>query len=70
MSVHIYTRPQQPATLFHSYLLTKRHTTRINPRATVPTSCCRKRRWAKYCTVQVFYDMVPFWCRPGKGCKR
>lgn len=35
----------------------------------IHTSCCRKRRPAKNLTVQAYYDMLPFWCRPGKGCR-
>jgi len=75
MTVHVYTRGHQAATRHRFYLdmpdgTVKTFTTRINPRATVPTSCCRKRRWAKHCTVQVYYDMTPFWCRVGRGCKR
>lgn len=77
MSVHLYTRDHQPATRFVTDLGTftagvyvpNRHWTRIPPKATVFTSCCGKRRWAKHCTVQVYYDMLPFWCKPGRGCK-
>ena len=74
MSVHIYTRDHQPATRFVTVIYTgkkdMRFWTRNPAHRTVPTSCCRKQRWAKNCTVQVYYDMVPFWCRPGKGCRK
>lgn len=46
-----------------------RRWTHIEPQALVATSCCRQRRWAKHCTVQVYYDSLPFWCRPGHGCR-
>ena len=73
MNLHIYTRPHQPATRFVTVLEVGKKAMRFwtcNPsHRTVPTSCCRKRRWAKYCTVQVYYDMAPFWCKPGRGCK-
>jgi hypothetical protein len=71
-AVHIYTRNHQPATRFVidiGFEKPRRFWTRNPPHRLVPTSCCRKRRWAQHCTVQVYYDRVPFWCRPGKGCK-
>jgi hypothetical protein len=80
--LHLYTRPHQPATRFVDTLWfpawegpfgpgwqSKRLWTRYAPQQLVPTTCCRKRRWAKHCTVQVFYDQVPFYCRPGHGCR-
>jgi hypothetical protein len=74
MGIHLYTRSHQQATRFITVLgdlkRPMRFWTRNPPHRTVPTSCCRKQRWAKNCTVQVYYDMVPFWCKPGKGCKQ
>jgi hypothetical protein len=73
MTVHVYTRGHQPATRFVTVIdvkgATRRFWTRFKGNHLLPTSCCRKRRPAKNLTVQVYYDMVPFWCRPGKGCK-
>jgi hypothetical protein len=76
-ALHVYTRPHQPATRFVTTLnipvpggwKDERHWTRYKPGRLLPTSCCYKRRPAKNLTVQVFYDHVPFWCRPGTGCK-
>lgn len=74
MAIHIYRLNHQPATRFVTVFgdLTSplRRWTHNPAHRTVPTSCCRTRRWAKNCTVQVYYDRVPFWCRPGKGCNR
>lgn len=74
--VHLYTRDHQPATRFVTDLgqfeggryTSHRVWTRLRPRARVWASCCKRRRWAAHCTVQVYYDMLPFWCRPGRGC--
>jgi len=30
--------------------------------------CCRKRRLAKNCVVQSYYDGLYIWCAPEKGC--
>ena len=71
-TVHLYRRHHQPATRYVveiGYGKRNRLWVRCGPRQRVRTSCCRKLRWAKHCTVQVYYDMVPFWCRPGHGCK-
>lgn len=27
-------------------------------------------RLAKNCVVQVYYDTLPIWCAPGKGCRK
>lgn len=42
---------------------------RIKPAARVWVSCCRRRRVARNCVTQVYYDMQVFWCRQGRGCK-
>ena len=31
--------------------------------------CCNRRRPAKNCVVQSFYDGLNVWCAPEKGCK-
>ena len=66
--VHVYTCPQQPATRYRDPFLKRIVTRRAT--AVVPTSCCRRRRVARNCTTQVYYDAQPFWCSAGKGCKR
>jgi hypothetical protein len=69
-NVHIFTRPHQPATRFFVQLFEgEKHWIRCKPRSLVRCRKCKKLRWAKNCTVQVYYDDVPAWCRPGKGCK-
>ncbi len=70
-SVHIYTAEMQPAT---RYVVDfgapmKRQWFKHSPRSLVGTWCCRKKRWAGNCGVQVFYDSIRTWCLQGKGCK-
>ena len=66
--VHIYVEPGQPATRY------------CDPRGPKPTrylcarrklwwtDCCRKRRWAAYVRVQVYYDTINRTCAQGHGC--
>ena len=72
-TVRIYTRGHQPATRylieFGSLGRLGRRWCLCKPGRLIWTACCRKRRPAKNLTVQVYYDMTPFWCRPGTGCK-
>lgn len=69
-AIHVYRAKGQPATRFHIEIDDGRRIwTRIKPRATVPCSCCRRRRWAANATASVHYDGTWFYCRPGKGCK-
>lgn len=75
---HVYTRRQQPATRYVTNLdyqkngrwIKRRYVTNNPGNRLIVASCCKKRRPAKNLTVQVYYDMLPFWCKPGKGCKR
>lgn len=76
-SLHVYTSRHQPATRWVAVLWLRRGKRiiehrlwhRLRPRQLVRTSCCSKLRWAARCTVQVYYDMIPYWCRKGHGCK-
>jgi len=69
-TIHIYTTNHQPATRFVDRNSGKPFWTRMNPRRLLWCNACRQRRWAKYLTVQVYYDQILFWCRKGHGCKR
>ena len=39
------------------------------PRSLAYARCCKRRRQARNCVVQYYYDGVYVWCAPGKGCK-
>lgn len=69
-AIHIYRAPYQPATRFAIHLDgQERRWIRCSPRRPVWTDCCRKRRWAKYVRVQVYYDQIARFCKKGCGCK-
>lgn len=68
-TVHVYWREHQPATRFVVEAGEHRHTFQYRRRATAQASCCGKRRWLAYLTVQVYYDGHYYWCRDGRGCK-
>lgn len=74
MTLHIHTAPSQPATRFVDWsvsdILGRKVTMQYRRRRQFWAGCCRKRRWAAYLNVQVYYDMTRFTCKPGKGCKR
>ncbi len=70
MSVHIFTARLQAATRFRDDCTDKPFICRRNPRKQIYSWCCRKKRWAKYLQVQVFYDSIRFWCKDGQGCKK
>ncbi len=68
-NVHIYRAPYQPATGYRIDVLSgKTHWVRHKSRTPMFTDCCLSWRWAKYVHVQVYYDGVRRWCRPGHGC--
>jgi hypothetical protein len=71
MSLHLYTRPHQPATQITVHVFDEAPKTfRYRRRDVARASCCKARRWMGYLTVQVYYDGWYFWCRPGRGCRR
>lgn len=70
MSAHIYTAALQPATRFVDRNSERPMHFHFKPRKLIATDCCRKRRWAKYVRVRVFYDGMSRWCAEGHGCKR
>lgn len=69
--IHVYVTSHQPATNFLVKLDGMRGKRFKRPaRSTIYTDCCRRWRWAGRCTVQVYYDNIYAWCRPGTGCKQ
>lgn len=68
-AVHIYRAALQPATRFVDRCAGKPHWFRCSPRKLWWTDCCRKRRWAKYVQVGVYYDCIRRLCAEGHGCK-
>mgnify|MGYP001617868322 CR=1 FL=1 len=70
MTVHIFRAPDQPAHRFVIDFGDGRHWFRAPKRKLVPCYKCRERRWAQNCTVQVYYDSLRYFCRPGRGCKK
>jgi hypothetical protein len=68
--LHIYRAPSQPAHCFVVHFGGPlRHWFRRPKRSLVRCRKCEQPRWAQNCTVQVYYDDIRFFCRPGKGCK-
>ena len=64
--MHIFRAAGQPATRFK----TEFGVIKNKARALIYCRNCDKRRWAKHLSVQVYYDDVRFFCKPGHGCKR
>lgn len=69
VNLHIYTTSLQSATRFIDRHMEPATWFQFKPRKLIGTDCCRKRRWAKYVQVQVFYDHIARWCAEGHGCK-
>ena len=65
--VHVYVTPSQPATRFVDTYSGKRFWT-YRARRCWLTDCCRRRRWAKYVRVRVYYDTIHRFCKDGHGC--
>jgi hypothetical protein len=69
--VHVFTAVHHDATRFNlGEPVGEEHWVEWSARKLIRTDCCNRLRWAKNCTVQVYYDGCRFWCRDGKGCKR
>lgn len=70
--IHVYHVPMQPATNYLDHHVPGRAPMRFRQPGNRLRWCfnCRKRRPAKNLLVQVSYDNVKFWCKPGKGCKK
>ena len=69
MRVHVYTAEMQPATGWIDTHSSEPIQMGYAPEDLVWACCCNKRRPAKDCTVQSFYDGLRIWCAPEKGCK-
>jgi len=67
--IHIYRADEQPATRFVDRNPPKPIVFRCHPRKLWWTDCCRRRRWAKYVRVQVYYDAIHRFCADGHGCR-
>ena len=68
---HVYTAGFQPAEDFLVDVSLDREPIRIKQPywQKTRTHCCGVPRYRRWVQVQVYYDAVMFWCRPGKGCK-
>jgi len=71
MSVHIYRSPGQSLIKEQRcpWIMRGFKLPAMKPNALVWAVCCRKRRPAKNCCVQHYYDGSYIWCLEGKGCK-
>lgn len=67
--LHIYTARFQPATCYTFDLDGEQVQLGFEPDAMIYTDCCRKKRPAKDCVVQCYYDHTAVWCAQDSGCK-
>lgn len=67
--VHIYTAKIQPATNWTDNNGLQPFTVQWSANRLLWCLCCDKRRPAKNCVVQSFYDTLYIWCASDKGCK-
>lgn len=67
--LHIYTAPMQPATDYEDGHGEMRWRGGWKPEEMIRCECCGKKRPAKHCVVQCYYDGLRLWCAPGHGCK-
>ena len=68
-NVHIYTAGMQPATSYVDNCGDIEIKGGFTPNKLIYTRCCNKKRMAKDCVVQCYYDGMSVWCAPGCGCK-
>jgi hypothetical protein len=74
VTLHIYTAPFQPATRWVEWIdidgkSAKKFIHRLPDNKLLWCGHCRRRRPAKNCVAQVYYDCINVWCATGKGCK-
>ncbi len=62
-AIHVFRADAQPLTRFTDPHLRK--VIRNHPRAQFVCHWCRRRRWAKHLSVQVYYDTVRVLCTGG-----
>lgn len=67
--LHVYTETMQPATNWVDTHSGEPIHMGLEPEQLVYTDCCKRRRPAKDCVVQCYYDGLAVWCAPEKGCK-
>lgn len=67
--LHIYTANGQPATNYIDRCGEVEFNSGFKPEAKTYTECCGKKRLAKNCVVQCYYDGLRVWCAEGHGCK-
>lgn len=67
--LHVYTASLQPATDFVDRCGEVEFRGGYYPETMVYCQCCGKKRQAKNCTVQCYYDGLRVWCAEGHGCK-
>jgi len=69
MILHLYTVAHQPATAYVVQYIGGEVHTGFRPGQWIWCLCCGKKRRAKNCVVQCYYDGMNIWCAPGYGCK-
>jgi hypothetical protein len=69
-AIHIYRARSQRATRFVDECTERRFIIRHRDRKLLYARCCNQRRWAKYLTVQVYYDYIAYWCAYPFGCHK
>ncbi len=67
--LHIYTERLQPATGWKNTHSGEPIQMGFEPENLIYSHCCGKKRPAKDCVVQCFYDELRIWCAPDRGCK-
>ena len=67
--VHIYTETMQPATGWVDTHSGEPMQMGWPPEKLIYAHCCGKKRLAKDCVVQCYYDCLSIWCAPDRGCK-
>lgn len=67
--LHLYTTSKQLATAWTDHCGEVPLSGGWKPDDMILTECCGKKRKAKNCVVQCYYDGLCVWCADGKGCK-
>lgn len=69
MTLHVYVAKHQPAHRYRVALFEEKgFWVRCKPRALRLCFRCNRHHYAKNMVVQVYYDGVYLWCKPGHGC--
>ena len=67
--MHIFSAELQPATGFFDQCGEVEFRGGWGPGEMIRCGCCGKKRLAKNCVVQCYYDGLRIWCADGHGCK-